>query len=198
MSMSLWNPSMTNTGFGRPLPLSMVHRGLGGALDTPLGAGFGDELGFGGLGGLRLPSPFDLSFPSDLAGEMQQLIPRCESWATKNKFHISLEMPNVPKENLKVLFNKNTNELTIEGQHETVEDSEDFNWVRREMHRGKYVRKFVLPADTDPSKITATITHGIVNLTMPKPQNMIADKSEKLNIDIVEKPTQLRVEEGKK
>lgn len=84
----------------------------------------------------------------------------------EKNIHISMEIPGVKKEDLKVVFEEET--ITISGEKKTVFDSEPANVLRRERYTGKFSRAFSIKVDIDSSGIDAEITDGVLNITIPK------------------------------
>lgn len=60
--------------------------------------------------------------------------------------------------------------LTISGSHTEEHETKDDRFVRRERRSGSFRRTIGLPAGTDPSKIAATTRDGVLEITIPLPQ----------------------------
>lgn len=80
---------------------------------------------------------------------------------------LKLDMPGVPKENVDLTIDKDM--LTIVGKARPEEPGEA---VYRETYIGDYQRQFTLTTDVDSSRITATMTHGVLTVRIPKAEQL--------------------------
>lgn len=60
--------------------------------------------------------------------------------------------------------------LTVSGKHEETAESEDEQFVRRERRYGAFTRRVPLPEGVDPKKIKATTKDGVLEVTIPFPE----------------------------
>jgi HSP20 family molecular chaperone IbpA len=60
--------------------------------------------------------------------------------------------------------------LTISGEHEQHAEAQYKHYVRHERRCGSFSRSITLPADVDANKITATTHDGVVEVTIPLPE----------------------------
>lgn len=58
--------------------------------------------------------------------------------------------------------------LSIKGEFEQREESEDERWLRRELHYGSFQRQLRLPPTVDAEHARAEFEHGMLKLTLPK------------------------------
>jgi len=91
---------------------------------------------------------------------------------------IHAELPGVPKENVSIDLNDDI--LTISGSrnHEKKEDKETYHLVERSY--GSFSRSMRLPKGNDPSKINASFKDGVLEVSVPKPENL--QLNQKINI----------------
>ncbi len=94
-----------------------------------------------------------------------------ESWAPayeveeeENHYLISLEIPGIPKDEIKIEAADNV--LTISGEKHS-EKKLGSNWYG-ERRYGKFQRSFTLPPGVDNEKIEARYEHGLLHLLIPK------------------------------
>jgi HSP20 family protein len=69
--------------------------------------------------------------------------------------------------------------LTISGEHQESKEQDDERYVRRERTYGSFSRSLALPAGLDATQITATAKDGVVEVTIPLPEEA---KKEKVTI----------------
>ncbi|PJE36255.1 heat-shock protein Hsp20 [Pseudooceanicola lipolyticus] len=84
---------------------------------------------------------------------------------TGDGVQLMLEMPGVSRDDLDVTLEKRV--LTIRGKvHPTAPDKLDL--VHAEYGEGDYERSFSMSQDFDPDKIEASLSNGILTLTLPR------------------------------
>lgn len=76
---------------------------------------------------------------------------------------LKFDMPGVARENVDITVDKDT--LTIIGR---AEPEVAGNAVYRETYVGDYRRQFTLSTDMDPNNIAATMTDGVLTVTVGK------------------------------
>ena len=96
---------------------------------------------------------FDETAPRTSAG--RTLTPTWDATETENQFLLSLDIPGVSKEDIKIDFDKNT--LTIAGERKRV---------------GTFKRSFSLPNTVEAEKIEARYENGVLEIILPKLQAM--------------------------
>lgn len=60
--------------------------------------------------------------------------------------------------------------LTVSGSHEETKEEKDNDYLRRERRVGSFSRSLALPAGVEAKKIKATTHDGVVEVTIPLPQ----------------------------
>lgn len=94
--------------------------------------------------------------------------PRVNITETKDGYLLQAEMPGVNKERLEILLEGN--ELTLVGRrHDEPQGAE---LVYRESTNRDYRRVFVLDPTIDASKIDARMENGVLNLQLPKAEQV--------------------------
>ncbi|WP_370303154.1 Hsp20/alpha crystallin family protein [Pseudooceanicola sp.] len=95
---------------------------------------------------------------------------------TGDGVQLMLEMPGVSRDELDVTLEKRV--LTIRGKvHPTAPDKLDL--VHAEYGEGDYERSFSMSQDFDPDKIEASLSNGILTLTLPRAE---AAKPKKIEV----------------
>jgi HSP20 family protein len=85
---------------------------------------------------------------------------------TDKEYLIKAELPDVPKENVKVEMLDGVLTIVGERKRETEEKGKKFHKVERSY--GKFVRQFALPAEVEAAKIQAEFKDGMLNVHLPK------------------------------
>ena len=80
-----------------------------------------------------------------------------------DEFIIEMELAGVKKEDINI--DTEDGVLTIETERKR---DETLKYNRKEMYGGKFKRSFILPDNTSVDEIKATLSDGILRLTIPK------------------------------
>lgn len=91
--------------------------------------------------------------------------PRTSIHEYDDSVKIVMDVPGVNKDNLDVQYNRG--ELTITGRKEAW-DTEKMKPYYVERFEGNYRRVFTLDDSLDPEHISAKLTQGVLELTIPK------------------------------
>jgi HSP20 family protein len=90
-------------------------------------------------------------------------------------FTVRAEVPGFSAKELEV--GVEPHRLTISGKRESSEEHTDKKMIYKEQCSNQIYRAIDLPAEVDTSKVTATLKHGVLELSMPK-----AAKAKKVQI----------------
>lgn len=86
---------------------------------------------------------------------------------TNDDFIIKVAAPGMKKEDFKISFQNNL--LTISSEKKVEEKQDDAEYSRREFNYQSFQRTFkVRNMDVDAEKISAKYTDGILNIKLPK------------------------------
>ena len=119
-----------------------------------------DELikGFGPLFG---------RMPLARTGEgLEEFMPLADIVERDKEYLIKLDLPEVPKEDVKVLFDDGV--LTIRGERKVEKEEKGEKVHRTERYYGMFERSFVLPEDVDVKGIRAESKEGVLTIHMPR------------------------------
>ena len=83
-----------------------------------------------------------------------------------NEYLINVEIPEVPKENVKVTVNQGV--LSIEGERAWQGEENGKKYHRVERAYGSFSRSFTLPDYVDGNKIAADYKEGVLRVHVPK------------------------------
>jgi HSP20 family protein len=119
-----------------------------------------DEMfkGFAPLFG-RLPTTRPLE-------EGYEFMPLADIVEREKEYLIKVDLPDVPKEEVKVLFDDGV--LTVKGERKVEKEVKGEKVHRTERFFGMFERNFVLPEDVDPKLIRAESRDGVLMVHIPK------------------------------
>lgn len=110
--------------------------------------------------------------PSTRNGENRDSFRR-NDWApavdireTAEAFEIHAELPGIKKEDIKVTVQDGV--LTLQGERNKQEETEDEKTHRIERVYGSFIRRFTLPDNVSESEINAAFRDGVLILTLKK------------------------------
>ena len=81
-------------------------------------------------------------------------------------YFIEANLPGVSKENVDLTVEDGV--LTISAQNERDEERKDENFHIREREIGKFSRSFRLPSEVDTESVNATLSNGVLTVTLDK------------------------------
>lgn len=81
-------------------------------------------------------------------------------------FTVTLDVPGMTSEDVEVTLDRNL--LTVRGQRSFSEEHREEDFRRIERHYGAFERSVSLPAAVDADGIDASVTDGVLEITIPK------------------------------
>lgn len=112
----------------------------------------------------------DIWTTHDLSRNLQEMdaqwSPACDVEEADRHYMIALEMPGVPKDQVKVEFHDNQIVITGERRNETKKKENGQSYSERRY--GKFQRSFTLPAGIDTEKVEASYQDGVLRVYVPK------------------------------
>lgn len=111
-------------------------------------------------------SIFDAPFFNTEVSDPTSFRPRTRITEDKDNFYIILEMPGIPKDNVKIEVENNL--LSIKGEKKVENKSEDTNLVMNEIVYGEFCRTFNLSKDIKVEGIEAEFKDGLLIVSLPK------------------------------
>jgi len=110
---------------------------------------------------------FSWPFSAEADGTLAAVwTPTVDVFEDKDAVRISLEIPGVSPDDVKISLEQNT--LTISGEKKQVTEEKAERVHRYERTYGSFTRRFTLPATVEAEKITAKAEHGVLNIVIPK------------------------------
>lgn len=82
------------------------------------------------------------------------------------EYTVKAELPEVKKEDVKVIVEDST--LTLRGERKAEKEEKDKKYHRIERSYGSFERRFTLPEDSDAGKITSEFKEGMLTVHLPK------------------------------
>jgi HSP20 family protein len=116
-------------------------------------------------------------------GPSAKIVPNIDISETDKAIEISAEMPGLERKDVEISIDDDT--LTIRGEKTIEENQEDKNVQLSERSYGVFLRVLQLPPGIDPSSVQATMSNGVLKITIPKPA-----KSEPKKIEVKEEVKQ--------
>ncbi len=123
------------------------------------------------LGELR--SRFDRLFDEWLDGHERAWTPAIDVVRQDGQLVVRADIPGIKPEEVKIEVDDDI--LTVSGEHRESKEEKDKNYVRRERRYGSFSRSMVLPAGVDAKKIEAKTRDGVVEVTIPLPEEAIKE-----------------------
>jgi HSP20 family protein len=102
--------------------------------------------------------------------------PLLNIWTNPDGAIVAAEVPGVSADDLEISIRRDT--VTLRGTRKG-EPSEDAVVLRQERMTGSFARNMVLPFRVDAEKASAKFDHGVVTLTLPRPEE---DKPHRISI----------------
>ena len=120
---------------------------------------------------------FDEFARSPLAGQAQvNLVPSIDVSETDKEIVISAEMPGLERGDVEISIEDDV--LAIRGEKKVEQEKDDKNYHVSERVYGVFYRALQLPPGVDASKIQATMSNGVLKVTIPKPAKAQPQKIE--------------------
>ena len=113
----------------------------------------------------------------------KNIVPNIEISETDKAIEISAEMPGLERKDVEITIEDDT--LTIRGEKKIEENQKDKNVQHSERAYGVFLRVLQLPPGIDLSSVQATMSNGVLKITIPKPA-----KPEPKKIEVKEEPKQ--------
>jgi HSP20 family protein len=110
---------------------------------------------------------FDAPAPVAGAGQ-RRWIPAMDLVETDSHFVLRADLPGISEKDVKIELQDNV--LTVSGQRRTEHEERKEGYFRLERASGAFSRSLTLPEGVDASSVTATFTHGVLEIHVRKPE----------------------------
>lgn len=103
---------------------------------------------------------------SQLDWPTNNFLPRCEVEETSDHYVMSLDVPGVKKENIKVRLHNGV--LTVSGERKLQHEEKKEGQYRSERSYGSFQRSFSLPEEVKAEQIQTEYKDGVLQIAIPK------------------------------
>ena len=93
------------------------------------------------------------------------VVPPMDAYRTDEATVLHLEVPGFPPDQIDINYQRGV--LTITGERKARAEVHEDHWLRRERSLGSFSRSIGLSQDIDPSTITASFDHGVLEVRIP-------------------------------
>jgi len=93
-----------------------------------------------------------------------------DMWETDDDIVVKTAVPGVNPEDIDISVTGDT--LTIKGETKTEEETEEGNYVCREMRYGSFSRSITVPMPVESEKAEAEFEDGMLTLKLPKAEEV--------------------------
>jgi HSP20 family protein len=107
-------------------------------------------------------------------------IPSCDVIEKDGKYLLSLDLPGMKKEDIKLELKDGV--LTLSGERREDHEEKKGGYRRIERFRGSFERTFWLPEGVKPEQVEANYADGVLRISVPKAGGALADKSQQIKI----------------
>ena len=84
----------------------------------------------------------------------------------KDHYYIRAELPGISADELDIQATGNN--LSVSGERKIETEKDNVRYHRKEREAGKFSRAISLPGDIDPDGVIASLTNGILKVSVPK------------------------------
>jgi HSP20 family protein len=110
------------------------------------------------------------------SGTTAELMPSMDVVESDKEYEITAELPGLQEKDVQV--NVADNVLTIKGEKKAEKEEKDKNYRMFERSYGSFYRTLELPSGINPDNIKASLSNGVLKVTVPKPAPAQAKKVE--------------------
>ena len=120
------------------------------------------------------PEPFSMEFNRlfnslwDTPGGSQRWVPEMDLVESEDHYLLKADLPGMKQDDVSIEFSDGT--LTISGERKAEYERKEKGFFRLERSFGKFSRSLTLPDGIDPDKIAASFHDGVLEVTIPKPE----------------------------
>lgn len=106
--------------------------------------------------------------PVDPEWNVGAFSPAIDVHEDENQYTITADLPGVKKEDLTLTVIDNV--VTIKGERKQAAEKKEKGYHRIERSYGSFSRGFQIPGGVDADKVEAKFEHGVLSISLPKPE----------------------------
>ena len=106
--------------------------------------------------------------------------PAVNVFETENDFKLEMMLPGFSKDDVKVSFQNDLLTIKVDNKENREENENKYKFVRREFDVYNFEKQFKVPQSVNTAAIDARFENGILNIVLPKKQEVL----EKAVVDI--------------
>lgn len=91
-----------------------------------------------------------------------------DAWQDENSLLLTVDVPGIDPEKLEITVTED--KVTLKGERPVRELGDNQQWLLQEAQAGEFERTLKLPFEVDPEQTEATCEHGVLSLTLQRPQ----------------------------
>lgn len=110
---------------------------------------------------------FGRMFDAPLA---QRWVPAMDLTEAEDHYRLKADLPGLGEDDISIEFEHGT--LTISGERKAEHVDDEKGWHRIERSFGSFSRTLTLPDGIDPDALTAEFDRGVLNVRIPKPEQV--------------------------
>jgi HSP20 family protein len=95
-------------------------------------------------------------------------MPRVDVFEREGNLVVKAEVPGVKKDDIDLQITDG--DLVLRAERREEREVKEENWYRMERSSGSLYRRLPMPEGVQPDQIQATLTDGVLEVTIPKPQ----------------------------
>ncbi len=120
-----------------------------------------------------MPDIFNDFFDNSWMERPTYTAPAINVMENEKEYEVELAAPGLDKEDFKVHVDAENNlHIEMEKKAETKEGKKHGRYLRREFSYEKFQQTLLLPDDVDAEKIEAKVEKGVLNVRLPKKDNI--------------------------
>jgi HSP20 family protein len=98
---------------------------------------------------------------------LRNIVPKIEVVENDKSIELTAEMPGLQEGDVEISLVDNV--LTIRGEKRAEQERDEQNYHVTERVYGSFYRAIELPAGIDPSRVEASMSNGVLKVSIPKP-----------------------------
>src|SRR5947209_5219179 len=100
--------------------------------------------------------------------QQRRWMPEMDLVETDDSYLLKADLPGMKQDDVSIEFNDGT--LTISGERKADYERKEKGYFRLERSFGRFSRSLTLPDGVDPDRIAAEFHDGVLEVTVPKPE----------------------------